>query len=294
MPSFDTPTPISATVDIVLGDIRFVATDRTDTVVQVHPIDPSRKLDIEAAAQVTVEYADGTLLVKHPKLRSAFARRHGSVRVLVELPTGSDVRGDTAEGEYQVQGVVGACRLTNAIGDIRVGRAAEVRLKTSGGKVTVDHVSGRADVSGNGAVRIGRVGGDAVVKNIGGDIWVGEAGGDLRADTATGAVTVDVARAAVTAKTATGDIRVGELGVDTVDLYAAVGTLEVGVPHGMAVVLEAHTPTGRVRSHLDAVAATPTERTVTVRARTSGGDVIVRRAPSAHPERRDVALPAVR
>ncbi|NUR74099.1 MAG: hypothetical protein HOU81_25090 [Hamadaea sp.] len=163
MPTFQTPTPITATVDIVLGDIRFVAGDRSDTVVEVHPIDPTRRLDIEAAEAVVIAYADGRLHVRQPRLRTVFPRRYGSVRVLVHLPTGSDVRGDTAEGEYLVQGVVGSCRLTTAIGDIRVDRADDVRLTTTSGKVHLDHVTGRADVYANGDVRIRRLDGDLIV-----------------------------------------------------------------------------------------------------------------------------------
>lgn len=111
--------------------------------VEVEPIDPTRQLDVAAAEQVEIMFTDGRLLVRHPKLRSAFTKRYGSVKVLVRLPTGSDVRGDTAQGECVVQGVVGSCRLTTAIGDLRVGQAANVRLRTSGGKVIVDHVTGR-------------------------------------------------------------------------------------------------------------------------------------------------------
>lgn len=48
---------ISATVDIVLGDIRFFASDRADTVVEVRPVDPSRELDVKAAEQANI---DGT------------------------------------------------------------------------------------------------------------------------------------------------------------------------------------------------------------------------------------------
>ena len=276
MPTFDTPAPIAATVDIVLGDIRFIAGDRADTVVEVHPVDPSRKLDVEAAQQVDVTFADGKLLVRHAKLRTAFTSRFGSVKVLVELPTGSDVRGDTADGEYVVQGVVGSCRLENAIGDIRVGQAADVRLKTAGGRVIVDHVTGRAEVGANGDVWIRRIGGAAVVKSTGGDSWVGEVAGELRANSATGDIAVGVARAAVTARTSVGDIRVGEIGTGPVDLYTAVGRLEVGVPGGTAVRLDAHTSTGRVRNHL--AAPNVSDRTVKVRARCNGGDIIVHRA----------------
>jgi len=41
MATFNTPEPISATVDIIFGDIRFEAADRADTVVKVRHVDPS-------------------------------------------------------------------------------------------------------------------------------------------------------------------------------------------------------------------------------------------------------------
>ncbi|WP_051326159.1 hypothetical protein [Glycomyces tenuis] len=176
MPAFDTPAPISAVVDIVLGDVRFIASDRADTVVEVHPLDPSRRLDVEAAERLGVEFADGRLTVAP---RAASAGKHGSVRVLVELPTGSDVRGQTEQGEHLVRGAVGSCRLTTAIGDIRVGRAAEARLRVGDGKVIVDHVTGRAEVRGNGDVRIRRADGGATVENAGGDIVVHRARPEL-------------------------------------------------------------------------------------------------------------------
>lgn len=240
MQTFDTPTPISATVDVVLGDIRFIASDRADTVVEVHPIDPTRQLDVEAAEQVKIEFADGKLRLRHPKLRTAFTRKWGSVKVLVQLPTGSDVEGDTAQGEFVVQGAVGSCRLKTAIGDIKVDRAADARLRTTGGKVTVDHVSGEADISGFGDIRIGRIDGDAKVKNIGGAIGVGEFGGGKA------------------------------------DLYAVIGKVEVGVPQGTSVQLDAHTPTGRVHNRLDAPERS--DRALKLRARSNGGDIVVHRA----------------
>jgi DUF4097 and DUF4098 domain-containing protein YvlB len=160
----------------------------------------------------------------------------------VELPTGSDVQGDTAKGEYLVEGVVGSCQLKTSIGDIRVEQATGVQLKTTSGKVIVDHVTGQADVSGNGDIRVRRVDGGAVVKNIG------------------------------------GDIRVGELGSGAVDLYTVTGEVEVGVPQGTAARLDAHTSTGRVRNHLEASDVSErSDRTVKVRARSHGGDIVVHR-----------------
>ncbi|MDN3241992.1 DUF4097 family beta strand repeat-containing protein [Glycomyces tritici] len=273
MHTFDTPAPVTAVVDIVLGDIRFTAADRGTTVVDVAPIDPGRALDVEAAAKVNVEFEAGRLRVWQPKLRSAFARKFGSVRISVQLPTGSNVQGDTADGEYVVQGSVGTCRLKNAIGDIKVAEAAEVRLATSAGRIAVDRVHGSADISGSGDLRAARIGGEAAVKNIGGDTWIGEAGGDLRASSSQGPITVGVAHAGVRAKTAIGAISVGEALAGPIDLHAAVGRLEVGVPEGTDARLDAKTPTGLVRNESQHAGAA---RQIAVKARTSGGDVIIR------------------
>ncbi|GAB2662955.1 DUF4097 family beta strand repeat-containing protein [Kribbella swartbergensis] len=274
MRTFDTPAPISATVDIVFGEIRFSAGDRTDTVVDVRPVDPSWELDVKAAEQVVIEFADGKLHVKHPKLRTALSTKFGAVDVLVKLPTGSDVRGNTAKGGYVVEGAVGSCELKTPSGDIRVGQATSVQLRTTSGQVIVDHVTGQADVRGNRDIRIRQVDGGAVVKNIGGDSWVGEVAGDLRVSAANGHITVDVARAGVDARTASGDVRVGELGSGTVDLYTATGEVAVGVPEGTAVQLDARSTAGRVFNSLEA--PEQSHRTVKLRARTHGGDIILR------------------
>lgn len=265
-----------ATVDIILGSIRFVATDRADTAVEVRPADPTWELDVKAADETAIEFADGKLTVKQPKLRNLWTTKYGSVQVLVQLPTGSNVQGDTANGEYVVEGAVGSCQLKTPVGNIHVEQAADVRLRTTSGTVTVDHVTGQAEVSGNGDIRIRQVGGGAVVKNIGGNSWLGEIAGALRANSANGGITVEVAHAAVNAKTASGNIRVGELGNGAVDLYTATGTVELGVPDGTAPLLDARTTAGRVRDNL----LTPqhTDRSIKVRARSHGGDIVLNRA----------------
>ncbi|MDA0564610.1 DPP IV N-terminal domain-containing protein [Streptomonospora sp. S1-112] len=273
MPTFDTPEPIRATVDIVFGEVRFVAGDRADTAVEVRPADPAWDPDVRAAEQVAVAFADGRLTVRHPQLRTAFTTEYGTVAVRVELPAGSDVRGETARGGYRVEGAVGSCRLKTPSGDIRVERAAAVRLRTTGGAISVGSVAGQADISGNGDIRVTRLGGGAEVKTMGGGVWIGEAAGDLRVNSANGPITVDVARAAVNAKTPTGDIRLGELGGDA-DLYTTLGAVEVGVPHHTAADVDARTSAGRVRD----TRTTPGHgaRTVRVRARSHGGDIVLR------------------
>lgn len=41
MPNFDTPEPISVTLELGVGNVRITASDRTDTTVDVRPSDAS-------------------------------------------------------------------------------------------------------------------------------------------------------------------------------------------------------------------------------------------------------------
>src|SRR3954454_23899349 len=85
--TFDTPDPITARIDIGLGDLRITAGDRGSTVVDVRPSDPSNDEDVKAAELTRVEYASGHLLVKAPKLRQWRLRNGGaSIDVTLELP----------------------------------------------------------------------------------------------------------------------------------------------------------------------------------------------------------------
>ena len=98
MPTFETPEPITATIDVAVGDVRISAGDRSATVVDVRPSDASNDEDVKAAELTRVEYASGQLLVKAPKLRSWLSRSAGgSVDVTIELPAGSHVHGSRAD-----------------------------------------------------------------------------------------------------------------------------------------------------------------------------------------------------
>lgn len=67
MTTFQTPEAIAVTIDIAAGNVTVVASDRTDTVVEVKPSDAAKKADIRAAEQVRVDFADGALTVQTPK-----------------------------------------------------------------------------------------------------------------------------------------------------------------------------------------------------------------------------------
>ncbi|QJY44852.1 DUF4097 family beta strand repeat-containing protein [Pseudonocardia broussonetiae] len=282
MPVFATPGPISATIELAAGDVQIVATDRTDTSVEVGPTDASDDSDVTAARQTRVEYADGVLTVRGPRGRALdFSRKSRSVHVLVELPTGSQVHATLSAADVRSTGVLAQCRLSASVGHFRLDRTGPLRLRTSGGHVSVEAVDGDAEVTtGSGRVRIGGVTGTAVVENSNGDTEIGTVDGDLRVRSANGDIGVDRAGARVEARTSNGSIRVGEAVRDAVSLQTASGDLEIGVADGTTAWLDLTTGHGRVVNELDDTgrAPDPSARTVEVRARTSFGDITVHRS----------------
>jgi DUF4097 and DUF4098 domain-containing protein YvlB len=107
------------------------------------------------------------------------------------------------------------------------------------------------------------------VKSANGDVIIDDAGGD------------------VTAKTANGNVRLGQVARGSVSIETASGAVEIGVREGTAAWIDATTKFGRVRNDL-----TPTDdpgesaETVQVHARTSFGDVLIARSsvPNRHEE----------
>jgi len=265
MTIFETPEPISVTLDIGVGDLRIVASDRIDTVVEVQPSDPAKPSDVSAAEQTRVDYANGVLQIKAPKGRRRFNFLGGgeSIDVRIELPSGSDLRGDAALAALRCTGTLGACR-----------------YKTGGSDITVEHVSGATELTtGTGAVKVDRIGGSAMIKNGNGNTWIGEVVGDIHVKAANGDVGVDRSHAKVTAKTANGDIHLNEVDRAVIVAETACGQVDVAVCSGVAAWLDLHTGFGHVRNLLDmSERPGPSEDTVEIRARSSFGDITIRRA----------------
>jgi DUF4097 and DUF4098 domain-containing protein YvlB len=280
MPTFDTPEPVSVAIDLVVGDAHITASDRDDTVVQVRPSDGSHEPDVRAAEQTRVEYTAGRLLVKAPRQRGlGLFGKPGSIDVTIELPAGSDLQADASVAAFRCAGRLGACRIKTSTGDVQLDHTGPLDLSTGIGAIIVDRVAGHAEVStGSGRLRVREIDGTAVIKNSNGDSWVGEITGDLRVNAANGNISVDHAKAGVTASTANGDIRIGEVAHGSASLKTSLGEIEVGVQAGTAARLDVSTQFGRVHNHLDAAdGPEPADETVEVRARTSYGDIVIRR-----------------
>lgn len=280
MPTFDTPHPISADVQLVAGDVRMTTSDRNDTVVDVHPRNRSKPADVRAAEQTRVECTpDGRLRItasRSWRSLSPFGAT-GVADVTIDAPTGSSIEGTSGMGTLTAEGELGTCRWRSGMGNIRVDHATDVRLTTAFGDIIVDDVASDAETNtSSGAIRIQRVGGDAVVKNANGATTLGSVEGDLRVKAANGDIIVERAGGAVDAKSAAGSIGIGEVVDGPVSVHTAVGEIAIAVASGSAVWLDLHTSFGNVRNTLETLDAPgPNDRTVEVRARTSAGDIVI-------------------
>lgn len=280
MPTFETPEPIFATISLLVGNVWIIASDRRNTSVVVRPTDRSNDSDVKAAETTRVDYSHGTMAVKGPKQRRPFTLgKTGSIEVTIELPADSRLQGDGAVADFRCDGRLGECKVTTAVGNIRLDQTGPLLLTTTTGSITVDRVVGRAEVTGAGEVSIREIDGPATIKNLNGDTRIGGISGEFRCRAANGNITVDRARASLVAKTANGDIRFRDVARGSVVLESGFGELEVGIREGTSALLDVRSKFGTVDNSLAAAdGPEPTGETLEVRARTSFGDILIHRA----------------
>jgi DUF4097 and DUF4098 domain-containing protein YvlB len=176
---FTTTAPITTVLDIPAGRVEFLATDRTDTVVDVHPTDPAKNRDVTAAEQTTVNYTDGVLRIHTPTAQNQYLKSSGSVAVTVHLPAGSRVEARSAAAELRTVGRLGDVAFDGAYRQITIDEAAGVRLTAADGDVAVGRLTGPAQIStARGDIRIAEaVRGTVELRTQYGTITVGAAAG---------------------------------------------------------------------------------------------------------------------
>jgi hypothetical protein len=281
MRAFATPEPITVSVELSVGDVRIVASDRADTIVQVRPTDESRELDVRYAGQTRVERVPGGLLVKAPRQRGlGLLGKPGSVDITIELPAGSGLHGDSSVAAFHGAGRLGEVRIKTSVGNVDLDQTGRLDLSTGAGAITVARVDGDAEVStGTGRIRLGEIAGVAVVKNSNGGTRIDAVAGDLRISAANGDLAVGRADGNVTADAAHGEIRIAQVSRGTAALKTGFGEIELGLRPGAPARLDLFTSFGHVRNSLSpADSPDPADAPLAVSARTNHGDITIRRA----------------
>lgn len=276
MPTFATPGPITATLTTGGARVRVVASERSDTVVLVEPVNSANSSNVKVAERTKVDFAAGALSVETTKAGD----RNGSVAITVELPAGSRLVLNTAWSDVHADGLLGDCELHMASGQVQLDHVAALRGNLASGAVAVGHVAGTADIeTSSGMVRIGEVEGIVRYQSATGKIWIGHALSDIDLSSASGSFDIDRAEGGVIAKAANCPIRIGRLTRGQVELANASGGIEVGISEGTAAWVDADSTKGTVRSSLPAQDNPDTfDNKVRVHARTRHGDIVIHRA----------------
>ena len=283
MPSFRTPGPVSALVDVGGAGLTLHARDSAETTVEVRPHNPARSGDADLARRTTVDLSGDRLVIRLPRtakdrLRSLFG---GGERVDIDLvlPAGSslEVRG---WGDVRAHGPLGDVDIDTGMGDVHLDEVASVRARTAMGEIQVGAATGKAELrSSAGSVRIGRAAGEVTARTSAGDVRIGDGTGELDLSTSAGDVRVETAGGPVTARTSAGDIRLLSVRSGTVTAVTSYGQMEIGVARGAAAWLDVEATHGAVRTELDAADGPgDAESTVEIHAHAGYGDILLRRA----------------
>ena len=276
MPTFTTPGPIAATVVVAGAQVRVTASDRTDAVVLVEPIDKASKKDVTVASKTKVDFADGQLSVK----TTVSGDKNGSVVITIDLPAGSSLVAYLAHSRVHADGSFGECELHMASGRVQLDRISALQANISAGEVTIGHIAERANVDGAAfAMRISEVKDTVKLSSSGGQTWIGHASADLDLSSGSGGFDIDRADGCVTAKTGDGAIRIGRLTRGQAELVNGSGNIEVGIGEGTAARVDVNSERGSVRNSIPPQESPGTSgNKVTVHARTRHGDIIIQRA----------------
>jgi len=266
MNTYATPKPITATVTTAGAHVRIVASERSDTVVRVSPVDSANKSDVKVAESTKVSFTGDELSVRTSKPGA----KDGSVAITVELPVGSRLRLNTAWSEVRADGRFGDCELDVASGQVEVDHVAALRGNLAAGNVSLGCVAGAASIDGAAAgVRIGEAHGTVRYTGSTGKVWIGHAHADVDLTGSNADFDIDVADADVTANAANCPIRIGRITHGQAHLTNASGGIEVGV--GAAAWVDADSTKGTVRNTLP----TQDNPEVKIYARTRLNDIVI-------------------
>jgi hypothetical protein len=260
--TFPVAAPITLAASLEFGSVRVRAVDTRTLTAHVRPARSNRRVDVDAAERTRVHFADDILEIRVPGATRRFFGSPGSVDLDLVVPSGSSVRVDAGYAEVEITGTVDACAVSTSYGDIRVDDTGRLEVDSQGGTITA-----------------GRVAGPAKVSSTYGRIRIREAAAPVELATSSGDITVARATAAVTARSAYGRIAIAEQVRDNASLSGSYGAVTVGVPTGTAAYLDLRSDHGQVRSELGRTTEPqPDTERAAIRARTSYGDITIRRA----------------
>ncbi len=218
----------------VAGSVTISTWDRKEVDVQGEVGDGVERVEVGQESGIV----DVKVLLKDDNDWAGMNWRKGSARLQIKVPADAMVEASTVSASISTNGLRGRQRLKSVSGDIR----SDV---TANGDLDFKTVSGRVDLTGNGAgarVRASSVSGDVSLNHIGGDVDARSTSGDVDID-AQGA-------SAVHATVVSGDITLrGALAREAdVDASSVSGRVKVNAQFPGGFNYDVNTFSGAIRN----------------------------------------------
>lgn len=268
--SFETPHPVTLSVEIGRGSVLVEARETNESRVEVSG---------KGSEEVLVEQRGDQIVVHAPHTRTGLFGGEAAVEVIAVVPTGSRPAVRTGSADIRAQGSWGTARLRSGSGSVEVDSVTgDLVVDTGSGDVEVSEVVGESRIkSGSGDVRVVAAGGGIVVSTGSGDVEIGTAHGPTVVKTGSGDVRLSSADGETSVSTASGDATVERFGRGRFSHKAASGDLAIGIPPEVPVWTDVSTTTGSIRSGLvGAGQPAAGQDHIELRARTVSGDITLR------------------
>lgn len=275
--TFETTGPINLKVELLAGDAKLTATDRTTTEVRLIP---HGRNGVEFAERFTVEARGNDVVVLAPKKEGLFGFSKGSVDVEIDLPAGSTIDVRTGSGDIAARGLLGDVRVGTGSGDIAIEELAEGDLKSGSGDITAHVVRGGLQAkTGSGDISVDTGNAPLELTSGSGDLFVRRAEARLKAKTGSGNITVRASAGDIELTTGTGEVNLAGVHSGRVQARTGTGDVTIGIANGVAAYLDLNTVTGEVDVDLDGTDGPgDAEAQTSLSVQSGSGDIHVKKA----------------
>jgi DUF4097 and DUF4098 domain-containing protein YvlB len=232
-------------------------------------VEPGSQEDlVEASIDADDDRFDDQVQIRHDRdwLRISFPQeflRYTKAHLRLVAPDGLTYVIKTGAADISISADIGRSKIISGSGDITIGNAVDLDCSTGSGNISVASVDGTGAKLGSGS----------------GDVSVGEVNCPITAKSGSGDLVVKSVRGAtLQANSGSGDIAVSATS-GSVDLRSASGSLTVGIADNLPAWLDLNSVSGDIRIALESTGPPePSERYISVRARTASGDIGIHRA----------------
>ncbi len=203
-----------------------------------------------------------------------------SFRVIARVPERYDVDLKTSGGSISVDDLTGRVLAATSGGSLSFGRiTGPVEGRTSGGSIRLSESSGEAQLkTSGGSIVLGDVSGDIDAVTSGGSIKIAHAEGNVRVRTSGGSISVDEVMGAIDAKTSGGSVTASISRQPQSDCYLGTsgGNVTVHLAGGLNLDVDARSSGGRVRADVSVNEAKVTKRSLRGRINRGGPRLVLR------------------